>query len=247
MPTAIGVRTLTNEELSSLSTSQSETLGAVAAAADGRKFTYVGFGGTATIPSGQIVVAPALSANSTGLALSSSNSAANLSVGSRQLIVTNGSTAVTANQFADGFVEVLWSGGPFVVRISGNSAASASGAITLSLAEPLTNASALVVGTDTVNLTASPAASVAPSTTVSAPIGVTIVSVPNTAALSYYGWVQTSGHTLITGTTVKGQAVKQGTATAGYAAVTAAATDYAIGVAKETVTGAAAPVELHLA
>jgi len=241
-----GVRILTSEDLNTVQAAKGETLGAVGVTADGRKFVYSSFGGTATIPAGTLVVASALSANSSGLALSSTNLASQLVSGSRSLVVTNGATAVTQDQFADGFVEVLWSGGSFAVRVNGNSAAAAGAALTLSLQDPLANSSALVVGTDTVNLTASPYANVNSSATAANPAGVTYVSVPNTATVSNFGWVQVAGHAVVAGSGTKGQPVVQNTTTAGNVVVASAATQAVVGVAKETGT-TTTPVELKLA
>lgn len=241
-----GIRILTSEDINTVQTAKGETLGAVGATADGRKFVYASFGGTSTIPAGTLVVSPAVSANSTGLAIASTNTTVQLSAGSKSLIVTNGSTAVTQDQFADGFVEVLWSGGSFAVRINGNTAAGNAGAITLSLQDPLSNTTALVPGTDTVNLTVSPFNLVNSSTTVSNPAGVTVVSVPNTSSVSNFGWVQVGGHSIVAGSGTKGEPVTQSTGTAGNVVVVSAATNATVGIAKETGT-TTTPVELKLA
>jgi hypothetical protein len=248
-----GIRLLTSTDLNTVTTSKTETYGAVGLVPDGRRFRYAGFGGTATINAGLLVVAAAKTANSNALAVTAVGTGgqvtANLALGSKTLVVTNGATAVTQDQFADGYLEVLWSGGVFAVRIDGNTAAANAGYITLQLAPGgLQNTTALVAGTDTVNLTASPYAAVVPSLTQSAPVGVTIVQAPNTASVTNYGWVQTNGHAIVSATSaVKGQGITQDQAgTAGYLKTTSAATDASVGIAKESSANSAASVELDL-
>lgn len=244
-----GPRYLTNTDIYNLTTTQQDQLGAKGVTADGREYRYVKFGGTSTINSGLVLVAAAVASNSTGLAIPTTNSTAALSSGSTSFVVTNGATAVTQDQFAEGFVEVLGTNGVQTYRLKGNTAAGNAGAITLFLAEPLRNTTALANGTNTVNLTKSIYDSPVATLTKSAPVGVTIMPVANTASVTNYGWVQTKGHGFVSATTAtKGQPVAQDTAgTAGFAMSTAAATDYQIGVAKESAASSTAPVELNLA
>lgn len=247
-----GVRILTAEDLKDLTPAKQETFGAVGMSADGRRYRYAGFGGTSTINAGLLVVAAAKTTNSNNLAITAVGTggqvSANLLTNSRTLVVTNGATSVTQDQFADGYVEVLWSGGAFAVRINGNTAAGNGGFITLSLQDPLLNNAALVPGTDTVNLTANPYAAVIPSLTQSAPLGVTVVQVANTASVTNYGWIQTNGHAIVSATSaVKGQGITQDQAgTAGYLKTSSAFTDASVGTAKESAANSTASVELDL-
>lgn len=241
---------ITEQDLFALSTTPQVALGTEFVGEQGRKrFKYVAFGGTASINPGILLVAPAAPSNSTGLALDASNVAANLLKGSRTLYVTNGATAVVANQFQDGTLEVLGANGFQSYRIAGNTSAAASGVITVSLAEPTRNASAYVVGTNTVNLRQNPAYLCVPSLTQAEAVGVTTQVVPNTAAVQYYGWVQTQGDCQVSATTaVKGQAIAQDLAgTAGFFKVVAAVTDTAVGQAQESVASSLATVNLNIA
>lgn len=200
-----GIRTLTETDLNVLTTTRQTQYGAIGVTEDGRRYRYVSFGGTATIAPGLVVTAPALTANYQALVIppitttASGQVTANLATGSTTLVLTNGSTAVTADQFAEGFLEVIVGGaaadtGSYSYRIRGNNAAAATtGYITLYLAEPLRNTTALVGGTDTANLNLSPYNTVNTSTTAALPVGVTIMPVPNTSTVTNYGWVQVGG------------------------------------------------------
>jgi hypothetical protein len=221
-----GPRTLTETDLTATTTTQLTQLGAQGITEDGRQFRYVKAG--AAINGGQLAVAAALSSNSTALVIPA-QAVTNLAAGSTQLIVTNGSTAVAQNQFAEGFVEVLGANGGYAVRISGNTAAAGAGAITLQLAEVLP--AAVVAGTNTVNLTASPYSGVVTSTTASLPIGVARAAI----ASGSYGWVQTYGHALIaaTGAITKGAGISQDASTTAGNVSAASGAGYQVAVAKE--------------
>lgn len=248
-----GPRYLTDSDLNTVTTVKQTQLGALGQTEDARFYRYVAFGGTATINPGLLVVAPTAPANSTGLAITatsvaSGNVTANLQAGTMTLVVTNGATAVTQDQF--GSVEIIVSaGGTYKLRLRGNTAAAGAGLITLYLKEPLPLGSTqLIPGTDTVNLRLSPYNGVVTSTTKSEPVGVTITVVPNTATVTNYGWVQTLGQAFVAATTAtKGQAVTQDTAgTAGFFMSTAAATDYPVGVAYASAASSTASIWLNI-
>lgn len=248
-----GSRTLTESDLNTLTTTKQTQYGALGQTEDGRFFRYVSFGGTTTINPGLLLIAPTAPANSTGLAITATsvtngNVTANLQAGSTTLVVTNGATSVTQNQFS--YVEIIVSaGGTYRLKLRGNTAAGNAGLITLNLQEPLpVGATQLIPGTDTVNLRLSPYNGVTASTTKSRPVGVTVCPVPNTASITNYGWVQTLGEVFVAATTAtKGQAVTQDTGgTAGFVMSTAAATDYGIGVAYASAASSTATVFLNI-
>lgn len=222
-----GIRTLTEIDLQSTSATQTTQLGAFGGTEDGRFFRFALNGGTA-VAAGKLVVAAPVTANSTALVIPA-QAATNLVVNSRQLIVTNGATAVTQDQFAEGFIEVLGTGGGYTVRIANHTAAANGGAITLTLGDPLPVA--VVAGTNTVNITASPYSGVVASTTASLPVGVVRTALP----AGYYGWLQTSGHALVaaTGAVVKGAGIAQDQATTAGNVATGSGVLYQVGVAKE--------------
>ena len=210
--------------------------GSIGQTEDGRIFRFTKFAGTSTINPGLLLVAPAAPANSTGLAIAATSSqptntstgngtssTSALSAGSTSFVVTNGSTTVTQDEFQ--FVEIIvgssGSGGTYKLRLRGNSAAAASGSITLYLADPLPpTITTLVPGTDTVNLRYSPWNQPTASTTQGEPVGVTIVSVPQSSTASYAGWIQTRGEAFVSATSgTLGYPVAQDVASnAGYVA-----------------------------
>ncbi|MDE2103431.1 MAG: hypothetical protein KGL39_39685 [Patescibacteria group bacterium] len=241
---------ITEQSVYQLSTTKLHPLGTVFYADQGRKaYRYVQFGGTSTIASGLLVVAPAAPSNSTGLALDPSNTTANLSAGSKQLFITNSTTAVVVDQFADGSVELVGTNGNFSVRVAGNTAAGSGGVITLSLAEPLRNTSALVVGTNTANLRQSLGYNPVASLTAAKAVGVTIMPVPNTSSVTNYGFVQIKGEASVFATTATkdDQVVQDTSGTAGYLANDGAATSEVVGVAQEAAVSNFALVHLNIA
>lgn len=248
-----GPRFLTETDLNTVTTTKQTQFGAIGQTEDGRFFRYVAFGGTSTINPGLLLVAPAAPANSTGLAITSTsvaggNVTANLQAGSTTLVVTNGSTSVTQDQFQA--VEIIVAaGGTYRLRLRGHTAAGNGGLITLFLKEPLpANTTQLIPGTDTVNLRLSPYNGPTASLTKSEPVGVTVCSVPNTASVTNYGWVQTLGAAFVAATSAtKGQSLTQDTSgTAGFFMNTAAATDYQAAVAYASAASSTASVYLNI-
>lgn len=245
-----GTRQLTLTDLNTVTTTKTESLGARGETADGRIFRYVGFGGTSTINPGQLCVSAATTANYQTLAITAVGTggqvAANLAAGSTTVVLTNGATAVTQDQFAEGFLEVKsTANGNLAYKIRGNSAAAGSGYITVYLdpREPLRNAASLVPGTDTANLNPSPFAAVAPSTTLNSAVGLTTVAVPNTASVTNYGWVQSGGPALVLNDAAATLAVGVGIAQSGTVAgsvVVAGATSSDIGQTRVAITASTA-------
>jgi len=249
-----GFRVLTATDLNTLDVVKNDEFGALGVTEDGRQFRYVKFGGTATIQPGFLLAGPAAPANSTALAITAVGTggqlAANLVAGSRQLVVTNGVTAVTADEFQ--YVEINVGGAAstasYSLRVAGNSTAANGGYVTLQLADPIpASATTLVPGTDIVNLVLSKYNGAVASTTGNAPVGVTTTQIVNTASVTNYGWVQTVGHAIVKATAATiGLGIAQDLAgTAGYVIVTAATTGN-IGWAKTTAVSNTASVELSI-
>ena len=260
----VRIRTLAEQDLHVLTPvnttgAQTVQLGAAGVAADGRRYRYVTFGGTSTIAPGRVVTVPATTANYQGLVITavgtSGQVTANLSAGSYTLVLTNGATAVTQDQFAEGYLELLvgsaGASGSYSLKIKGNTAAAASGAITVFLYEPLFNTTALVPGTDTANLNTSIYSGVNTSTTAAIVAGVTVVPVPNTASVSYAGWVQTHGPALVLndagGTITVGGGFAQSVSVAGSVVASSASAAPIIGTTRKAITASTTgPVYLRV-
>jgi len=241
---------LTNSDLSVLTTTKQTSYGTVGLTGDGREFRYASFGGTTTLAPGLLLQAATAAqgnaTNSQGMVITATSvtgagqTTANLTAGSTQLVVTGGGTSYTQDQFAEGFMDVIWSGGPITYKIKGNSASTATNGYTtiyLYPEEPLRNTAALVPGTDTVNLWISPYSTLQSTTTVNVPIGATVNNVVNTASVTNYGWVQTKGEAVLTAdasSVVIGNTIGPSTNTAGYVGLSVAQTKPAVGWSKAT-------------
>lgn len=262
-----GTRVLAEQDINILSATQLSQLGAVGATADGRKFRYVSFGGTATIAPGLLVQAPALTANYQALAITATTVTtatqvtANLNLNATQIVLTNSSsTAITQNQFAEGYIDIIVGGsssdtGHYTYKIRGNTAAGAGNVTatytTVTLSEPLRNTTALVPGTDTANLRISDYSGVVGSTTAALTVGLTVMPVPNTSTVTNYGWVQTYGDCTVLndagGTITVGAAFGQSTTTAGNVKAATASTVPILGITKIAISAStSAPAFLLL-
>lgn len=264
-----GIRTLTETDLQTLTTTKQTQFGATGMTEDGRRYRYVSFGGTSTIAPGLLVVAAALTANFQGMAITAAGTGGQVAAnyaGSQtnlgQIVLTNSSsTAITQDQFAEGFLEIIVGGaaadtGSYSYRIKGNTAAGAGNVTatycTVQLAENFRHTTALVPGTDTANLMLSPYSTVNTSTTAALPVGVTIMPVPNTATVTNYGWVQVGGACNLLndsgGTITVGGAFGQSTTTAGNIKAATASTVPIAGITRIAITASnAGPVWMQLA
>ena len=167
---------------------------------DGRQFTLVQNGASALV-SGILVQSPAsIGANHTGL------TCATAAIGSTQITVTLGGTAVTANQYAGGYAVVsAGTGIGQTLRIASHPAQSTTtGTVVLTLEDPLSVATA--VADSKVSLTlpqygsanganvATSGVIISPTTATGRTIGVTITPIPaSTSTVPTYGWIQTAG------------------------------------------------------
>lgn len=257
-----GIRTLAEQDISALATTQSTQLGAAGATADGRRFRYVKFGGTSTIAPGLLLQAPVLTANYQALVITATataggNTVGQLALGSNSLVVTLSGTAVTQDQFAEGYLDVIVGGsasdtGHYTYKIKGNTAqTSTTGLVTLYLAEPLRSSTAVVPGTDTANLRINDYSGVVGSTTAAQTVGLTIMPVPNSSTVTNYGWVQTAGDCVVLndsgGTITVGGGFGQSTTTAGNVKASTASTVPILGVTKIAITASnAGPAVLNI-
>lgn len=166
---------------------------------DGRVFALVQVGGTA-IASGLLVQSPAsIGANHTGL------TCATAAIGSTQIVVTAGGTAITANQYAGGFAVVsAGTGIGQTLRIASNTSATSSGTCTITLEDPLSVATA--VADSKVSLTlpqyggpngtyvSTHGVVVSPTTATGRTIGATVYPLSaSTNTVASYGYICTNG------------------------------------------------------
>lgn len=256
----VGIRTLTEQDINTLATTKQVQYGATGMTEDGRRYRYCGFGGTSTINPGKLVVAPAVTAGYQGLTITAVGTGgqitANLATGATQIVVTNGATTITQDQFAEGYLEVLVGAAgvtsAYSYRIRGNTADAVGNAtITIYLAEALRNTTALVAGTDTVNLNPSIYSAVNTSATADIPVGATVMPVPNTATVTNYGWVQTSGPCDLKndagGTVNVGTAIGQSVSVAGSFRQATASTSPVIGYTHVNISASTSgPVYLNI-
>lgn len=247
-----GFRVLTSSDLDTFTTTAQDQLGALGMTSDGRYFRYVKFGGTSSIAPGLVMQGPAAPANSTGLVITAvgtgGQTTSNLQAGSRQLVLTNGSTAVTMDQF--NYISIISSAdGLYVLKAEGNTAAAATtGFITIQLKDPLPqNITQLVPGTDTASLLLSKYNGCVPTLTGNAPVGVSVNVIPNSSTVTNYGWAQSGGLVYVKATTATiGLGVAADLAgTAGYV-ITSAATTGNIGWAKTSASSNNALVDLNI-
>ncbi len=190
------------------STLQEAPLGARAVTGDGREFRYVKAGGTALVP-GKLQQSSAEITDHQNLAPT-----ANVALGATSFTVTLGSTAATANQYAEGWALITTStGAGYMYQISSNPAADSAATMLVNLVDPLLTT--LATSTSKVDLIANPYKGVIvnPASASSAPIGVAVFAIP----ASEFGWIQTKGvaNVLADGTVTVGTALDASNATAG--------------------------------
>lgn len=218
-------------------------LGTLLQFGDGRAFRYVKNGGTAMLP-GKLYQRKVPGANYDELVIPTAQAA-----GATSITVTNGATAVTLNQFKDGWLGVEDDTGEgYNYLIASNTADSGTGAVTVVLADALGLKEAITTST-TVGLYENKydAVIVHPSPPTSAVAGVATHAMP----ASYYGWVQVRGEcqVLIDGTVVIGKSVMPSTNTDGAVmawALTEATPNTEIGTIVGIVSEVAATTEYGL-
>lgn len=238
-----GTRQLTSQDVRATSTVKNEQYGAVGITPDGRVYRYVGADSTG-LSIGKLAVTPAKVVAHTNIALDSTSPVA---VGSQSLVVTVATTAVTADQYTEGFAVINdGTGKGCAYRIAAHTTiTSAGGAVTLFLDEPIKTA--LAVADSKVVLVANPFAGVGHSTTLANAAGVANIAV----AASAFGWVQSGGYAsvLSDGIITKGYEVVQSTGVSGAVVISAgnAATSQGLGAAVEaTVDAKYYPVKLTI-
>src|SRR6185503_8408488 len=150
---------------------------------DGRVFRYSLAGGV-TLSPGKLCVAATQNSAHENMAV-----AAAAAVGATSVSVTLGATAVTANQFAGGYLVINDATGEGIAYpVSGHPAHAGTGALAVSLAKPVQVA---LTTSSEASLIANPWSGVVISIAdqLDMPVGVPNVAITN----AYYGWLQTRG------------------------------------------------------
>lgn len=153
-------------------------------------------------------------------------------VGATEIVVDAAGTIV-ADAYVDGTLTISDATGEGVnYRVSGNTGVTGAGEITVTLAQPLTQA--LTIDVSEYSLTKNTWDSIVISATDQADMatGVPNVSIP----ASNFGWVQTGGETAVWAdeAVTRGQALTIGTGTAGQVEALDAAGEQCIGIANHT-------------
>lgn len=208
----------------------------------GKAFRYVLSGASALVV-GNVVQSSAVDTQFDDLAV-----AANVAAGQNQIVVTNGTTAVTAGQFNGGTAEISVTPGlGDEYTIMGHSTATNGSSWTLTLDRPLRTA--ITAAASKVTVRRSPWSGVIqlPSTQTGTPAGVAIYAIP----AAEYGWVQTKGVAAVlsdNSTFAIGSALSNSVATAGCVGVFVAGTARSlIGHAmRAAASGKTIPVQLNI-
>lgn len=167
---------------------------------DDREFVLVQNGGTALV-SGVLIQSPAsIGANHTGLTLSTAV------IGAKQITATLGGTAVTANQYAGGFLVIsAGTGAGQTLKIASHPAqATTSGTVVLTLEDPLSVATLTSDSKGSLTLPQYGSANgtnvgtsgvvINPVTATGRVIGATIYPIPaSSTTIPTYGFIQTCG------------------------------------------------------
>lgn len=220
----IMIREITVQGVRETSSTQQESLGAIARTDDGREYRYVKNGGTALV-AGTLVVPGDVVANHTNIAV-----AAAAAAGATKVTVTLGATAATANQYKDGFMTVNDAAGEGIsYKIAGHPAAASAGSLVIRLEEPLKVA--LTTSSEVSLESPFGSVQVAPTDQLDAPLGVPNVAV----AANNYGWVQTKGicSVLADEAVAKGTVVTTGTGVAGAVEAADLLGEHRVGIAHE--------------
>lgn len=224
------------------SSNQQHALGQMAMTADGRKFRYVKAG--ELLVTGDLYQNAAVSTNFVSMATPSAEA-----IGSSNVEVTLGGTAVTANQFDGGYLVISAGTGigqQFVIE-SHDVQTATGGACTFKISGTL--AVALVAASSTVTVVKSPYIDVVKQA--AAPtgvaIGVAVFAIPS----GEFGWIQSGGVVGClsdnTTTSLDAKGLSNSTATAGAMAL-ALTTDARIGntIQLTTVSATVSPIQLTL-
>jgi hypothetical protein len=214
------------QDFRDISSTKELPLGTKGFTRDGRIYRYALAGGVTLAP-GKLCIDGDLVAHHTNIAVD-----ANVAAGVTKVTATIGATAVTADQYKDGYLVVNDATGEGInYLIDGHSANAGSLPLEVRLVDPIEVA--LVASTSEITLKANPWSGVLISIADQADqaVGVPNVSITN----AYYGWLQTGGECAVLAdeAVAKGLALTIGSSTVGAVEALDAAGEHQIGVASE--------------
>jgi len=173
-----------NQPLNAQSATKKETLGAFRVTRDGRKFRYAKAGEALACGKNGLL------ADATANHVKQVQTAYGAAAGKTRVPILVGATAVTADQYADGYLQIYDGAAANVGHqylIKSNTACDASGVTYLELDEPLVYA---IAATDTVSLIPNPFSSITQQASLAHGLGGVV---PITVTNAYYFWMQTGG------------------------------------------------------
>lgn len=180
-----GPKQINNQDIAIESSTKLESIGSLGVSSDGRIFRYAQAGASALV-SGNLTVAPVPAANHNNKAVDAA-----VAVGDKKVVIASiGATAITADQYADGYLVVQDNAGEgFAYAISGHTAYDASASdVVIHLKDPVEVA---LTTASEVSLENSPWDGVVIAVVDQLDLPTGIARKALTAA--YYGWVQTGG------------------------------------------------------
>src|SRR3990167_4754090 len=219
---------LTAQAVRKTSATQNHVLGTVGQTPDGRVFRYAK-AGAADIVAGNLLVAANAEANHLNRPVYAA-----VAAGQRELQATMGATAVTADQYKDGYLTVNdGTAEGILYLIEGNTAAGSSGVPTIFLAEPLIEA--LVATTSEVSLEYNTWANVVISVSDQLDMAVGVSNIDVAYATAPYFWCQTRGNCSVLADEAvnKGLQLTIGSSVGGAVEAADAANENIVGIAAE--------------
>jgi len=174
---------LTTQELYSSSAIQGADIGMLVGDAQGNRYRYVLNGATALVE-GNLIQSSARDTQFTEMAVPAA-----VAIGARTILLTNGTTTTTKDQFAGGTITITTSTGiGQVFTVTANDIATSGAVLTVTIAEPVRVALA-TTSKVTLHMNDHRSVVVSPTTRTGKTVGVAIFRI----AASEYGWIQSGG------------------------------------------------------
>ena len=193
-----GIPMVAQLDISELDASNFQNLGAVLSTGDGRRYKKVKFALSAAVPAGTAVYATPATASSIAIP---AQKAVNLAKGSKKIVLT-ASSAVSADQFAGGYLSLVVAGdsSKYSLEIESNTGAATGKTFVVVLKDALQNVVPAIAGKDTVTIYTGTHSAVSTTATGNLFLGLSVNAVPaGSATTPLYGYVQSEGFSAVTG------------------------------------------------